>query len=382
MSTRKRTSRSRRKVVLLNNRLDFNVADSQVDPSRSKNVPNSKRMEERISASQNAVDDDEGEDGEDFVHENWEELVENDDNNNDNKNNKDNNANNNNKGFGARPVGGGGKALSSQCATSSSSTSGRTYPQDLWFLLSERIHPETVQAFGRICRGSRAVLKTFGFWAALYRRTYDECRRRKSLPEGEDFAVSLVIRPLGVKFHVIKALFHIHPPLKEMLQRQKLNSVDFDLLKGYRCSSCWLSNPSKTIHVHNLLLERPTSSGCVDKSSLFNDTSEAVMYNPFQDSVVLQIICDQFSPTIWPMGLHLVDVKYNSSRDMINMRLELGMSHSSNFYATSSGIRPDETKVIDPVSSVRVLHWWHPNFPTIIPVKIPESSRIDDAWDD
>jgi len=381
MSTRKRTSRSRRKGDLLNNRLDFNVADSQVDPSRSKNVSNSQLMEERVSASRNAMDDDEREDGEEFVHDDWEELVENDDNNNDSKNTNKNCSSNDTiscHGLGARPIG--GKAVSSRCLMWSST--GRTYPQDLWFLLAERIHPETVQAFGRICRGSRAVLKTFGFWAALYRRTYDESRRRKSLPEGRDVEASLVIRPLGVKFHVIKALFHIHPPLKEMLLRQKLNSVDFDLLKGLKCSSCWLSNPSKTIHVCNLLLERPSSSGRIDKSSLFNDTSEAVMYNPFQDSVVLQIICDQFSPTIWPMGLHLVDVKYNSSRDMINMRLELGMSHSKNFYATSSGIRPDETKVIDPVSSARVLHWWHPNFPTIVPVKIPESSRIDDAWDD
>ena len=99
-----------------------------------------------------------------------------------------------------------------------------------------------------------------------------------------------MIRPLGVKFHVIKALFHIHPPLKEMLQRQKLNSVDFDLLKGYKCSSCWLSNPSKTIHVHNLLLERPTSSG-IDFVIVVSLVIVVVVFYNILPEVLFQKLC-------------------------------------------------------------------------------------------
>lgn len=368
MSGRKHISRSRKKVNLLKSRLDFQVPQTKIDPTKSKSVPASMIMEERDI---NAEEEDGDDVDDDFVYGDWEERVDDDGDNN-------NNLCNANSGLNKTIS----KNTGCQRRTRESPTlEGRTYPTDMWFLIGKYLHPETVQTFALICRGSSAVVKTFQFWAALYQRIYDQCKRSKSLGDHEEeLKASRVVRPLGVKYHVIRALFKIYSPFQEVLDRQKLNSVDFDVLKGYKCSSFWLANPAKSIFIFNLLLERPQCSVHVDKSSLFHDTTKAVSYNPYQDTCLLQIICDQFVPVISPMGLHIADTKYNTSRDMRNMRLELGLSTTQNLYMSSKK-RIEEMRVFDPVCSVRILPWWHPNYPTTIQRKIPESSATDDSWD-
>lgn len=361
MSTKKHVSRSRKKVNLLQNRLDFHVPEKKVDSSKSKNISTTKIMEER-----ELIEGAENED-EECSYEDWEERVEDDDNNN------------------ANPSG--TKTLANRKCTAakrkkyeSASTQGRIYPPDLWFLIGKHVKPESVQTFSLICRDSCTVVRTYQFWVGLYQRTFEDCRRMNSSEcLEEELQVSCVIRPLGVKYHVIRALFKIYPPFKEMLERQKLNSIDFDFLIGYKCSKFWMLSPAKSVFMFYVQLDRPESTGPADKTSLFNDTSKAVMYNPYEDSTVLQINCDRYVSIKSPMGLHVVDIKYNTSRDMRNMRLELGLSTTQNSYASKR--QEEETKVFDPVSSVRVLPWWHPNFPTIVKSKIPEGTRIEENWE-
>merc|ERR1719378_1004602 len=72
---------------------------------------------------------------------------------------------------------------------------GRTYPQDLWFLVGNYIAPESIQTFGLLCRGSWTVLKTFQFWSTLYERTYKQCERSNpSESFGDHLQVSQVVR--------------------------------------------------------------------------------------------------------------------------------------------------------------------------------------------
>lgn len=48
--------------------------------------------------------------------------------------------------------------------------SGIDYPIDIWFLISEYIHPEDVGVFAAICKTSLAVVSTAKFWFSLYKR--------------------------------------------------------------------------------------------------------------------------------------------------------------------------------------------------------------------
>merc|ERR1712228_321964 len=198
--------------------------------------------------------------------------------------------------------------------------------------------------------------------------------------------MGLVVRPFQVKYHVVRALFTIYPPFKDALDRQKLNSVDLDQLKGYRPALCWRRfdecphEPKEGVFFHNLLLKRGQrySAVRVDKTVLFNEMSEAVSYNPVQDSIVLQIVTDYPSKDLDSiMGMQLINAKYNTSRDMRNMRLELDMS-IENFYPP----RLDSKLTIDPVKRVRILPWWHPRFPILESARInEENSIISETWD-
>ena len=146
---------------------DFHVPDANVDPLKSKSISNSLVKAEKESSSAMDVDD-EDEDREEFVHDDWEDRVDSPEHE--------------------------AKMPPKNCVhfqhhhhhhrvsqpssrTKDSLKEGRTYPQDLWFLLGKYIAPESIQTFGLLCRGSWTVLKTFQFWSALYERTYDQCTR-------------------------------------------------------------------------------------------------------------------------------------------------------------------------------------------------------------
>jgi len=373
MSSKKHVSRARRKNHLLKSRLDFHVPDVKVDPLKSKSIPHSLMKEERDFDKSM---DDENEDRDEFVHEDWEDRIETE---------SDGNA--------QTPP-----ATRTNCLLkpgvskkSLESSSGRTFPQDLWFLLGNYIHPESVQAFGCLCHGSWTVLKTFKFWAALYERTHKECKRNSPSEELEHrLKVSRVVRPLQVKRHVVKALYEIYPPFKERLDRQRHNSVDLDQICGYTFKFFWNNNDrnlsnlpatAKGVMTYNVLLNRRLRTPeSVDKSTLFNEMSEAVVYNPDEYSAVLQITTDfiDVQNVSRTMGLQLINAQYNTSRDMRFMRLELDLS--SEIFQPA---RADTKVSVDPVRSVQILHWWHPKFP-IIDNKLPdnESSHIQSAWDE
>ena len=144
-----------------------------MDPSRSKNIPTSKLKEEQ---SLSTMEEGEAEDDkEEFVHEDWEDrLIEEEElKGNDNRNNSYYNNNNN--------------SITSRLTAQS--IRGRTYPDDLWFLLGGYIHPESVQTFGQLCRASQNVLKTFKFWSSLYERTFQHCKRIQSLEQKQEEAM-------------------------------------------------------------------------------------------------------------------------------------------------------------------------------------------------
>lgn len=48
--------------------------------------------------------------------------------------------------------------------------SGIDYPIDIWFLISEFLHPEDVGTFAGICKTTLAVVSTAEFWSNLYKR--------------------------------------------------------------------------------------------------------------------------------------------------------------------------------------------------------------------
>ena len=155
---------------------DFHVPDSNVDSLKSKSISHSLLKAERDSSSAMDAEDDD-EDREEFVHDDWEDRVD-------------------SAEHDAEPCH--EHRVNSNAHTTKTSTrkndylnEGRTYPQDLWFLVGNYIAPESIQTFGLLCRGSWTVLKTFQFWSTLYERTYKQCERSNP---SESFGDHLQVR--------------------------------------------------------------------------------------------------------------------------------------------------------------------------------------------
>lgn len=329
------------------------------------------------------------EDGDEFVYDNWEER---DDDVTDVVLRSAEDQNHNEPGDECN----GGIKRTKKNSQVTTSCGERTYPIDMWFILGNFIYPESVKIFGCLCKDSYIVLRTFKFWSNLYHRTLKNSEIDKGEKLSRDLQVSKVIRPLSVRAHVIKGLYKFHPPFQNHLLKQKLDSVDPDFLIGYKCVSYWATQSGKGIsprkefwNFYFKLQEPNLTLGTNDRLSLFNEMSEAVSFNPHEGSIVVHAVSDNYIPLQSPMGLYLGNVSYNSSRDMRHMRLKLqfracagryissSLSHGRN--STSDAM---EVRILDPVCSLRILNWWHPDYPTTDNLSsLQDTTDVYEEWD-
>uniref|UniRef100_A0A0B7A6I5 Uncharacterized protein n=1 Tax=Arion vulgaris TaxID=1028688 RepID=A0A0B7A6I5_9EUPU len=124
------------------------------------------------------------------------------------------------------------KSKRSQKTTTSN---GVTYPQDLWFLVSEYIQPEDIGIFCRICHGAHAVTLTATFWRRLYDRL--NVKVTDSLPS--HFRPHSMERLHGLRARVIRSLFYLYSTLMPRVQGRGPMEDEPHCLKGHRCLLAW-----------------------------------------------------------------------------------------------------------------------------------------------
>lgn len=263
------------------------------------------------------------------------------------------------------------------------SSVGLHYPIDLWYLIGEYIKPEDVSTFAVLCKASHHVTQTYKFWMDMYKRFY-----RSGIQLPVRLQPECIERPYCLKPCVIRALFYLYPHFIEcMSSHPTRTSCDIQKLVNSVCVSMWRSQNDGKWLFYFKFSSKPFNTSCLvkkredvnwwasidgvnhDPQALLND----VNLNPDDGCKILHVKSSYFiavSPVV--MGSRLADVRISLARDMIHHKLQLTFSFS-NYVLRSNGrssVAPKdigsngEIVEFDPVDSMAIWNWWHPQYPT------------------
>ncbi|XP_044740602.1 transmembrane protein 183B [Chrysoperla carnea] len=242
---------------------------------------------------------------------------------------------------------------------------GNQYPLDIWFLISEHIQPEDVGRFAGICQSTLAVVYSAKFWFNLYKRFY------KSVPNmPERLQPECMVRLYGLRSSVIRALYYMYPPFVDKLKSPNIQNDPHDLTKRQcilmwheKFKSQWLFYfKLKKIDSVHMSSRRPT--GPREQPDLI-EMLEDVSANQDENCRVLRVTCLHYMSTPIVLGMSLASVSLTLSQGLRHQRLKL--SFCSSVVCSSGGMPVDSNNssvvVLDPVVNIRVLDWWHPQYP-------------------
>ncbi|XP_050841020.1 transmembrane protein 183A isoform X6 [Serinus canaria] len=249
---------------------------------------------------------------------------------------------------------------------------GEEYPIDIWLLLASYIRPEDIVRFSLICKKAWTVTCTAAFWTRLYRRHY-------SL----DAYLPLRLRPESMeKLHclracVIRSLFHMYEPFAARLSRNPaIPDSTPSTLKNSRCLLFWckkiVGNRQEAMWEFNFKFKKQSPRF---KSKCCKGLQPPIQYeevhtNPDQDCCLLQITTFNFIFVPIVMGMTftllwspLLQFSISVSTDMRHHRVRLVFQDTPVCNGKKPRMEQGVQVVLDPVHSVRLLDWWHPQYP-------------------
>ncbi|BFZ03913.1 hypothetical protein BsWGS_06952 [Bradybaena similaris] len=249
-----------------------------------------------------------------------------------------------------------GKSLKRQEKTTSSH--GVVYPQDLWFLVSDYIHPEDIGRFSGICRGAYSVTLTAAFWRRLYERS--GVQGKDTLPQ--HLRPHSMERLHGLRARVIRSLFYLSPTLMGRVQSRGPMEDEPHCLRGHRCLLAW-HQPATKGWQFCFKFQKPTlqSLSCqqsVHKLDVYHGYND-LLYNPESGCSVLKVTCCHFAAVAAVMGLLLNQVYVTLSSGFRHHRLRLHFDSS----ISASHNAADTVVVLDDVLSIKLMRWWHAGYP-------------------
>ncbi|KAM9813308.1 transmembrane protein 183A [Neosynchiropus ocellatus] len=246
----------------------------------------------------------------------------------------------------------------------SESSHGIEYPVDIWLVLSSYIRPEDVGRFSLICKNAWMVTCTAAFWTRLYRRHYKSDAVLPCRLQPDSIEVMRCLRA-----HVIRSLFYLYEPFAlrvaripalpdstpNFLNNSKCLLFSVQRVSGNRPEELWEFNFKFVKQGHTK--HRSAKSLCMPKKY------EDVHTNPESDCYTLQIHTLNFIFTPVVMGMTLTLFNINVSTDMRHHRVRL-LFHDSPVQAGKKKADQSGTQVVlDPVHSVKLMDWWHPEYP-------------------
>ncbi|XP_068598658.1 transmembrane protein 183A [Brachionichthys hirsutus] len=247
---------------------------------------------------------------------------------------------------------------------SSEGSDGSAYPVDIWYVISSYIRPEDVCTFALICRDAWTVTCTAAFWTRLYRRHY---RIDVHLPFHlqPDFEKMRCLRA-----RVIRSLFHLYEPFDlRVSEIPALPESTPTTLLNSKCLLFWVrkvpgTRPEALWEFNFKLLKQQwrSKNGCTKTLHLPRQYEE-VHTNPDSDCYMLQVTTLNFIFTPVVMGMTLTLFTINVSADMHHHRVRLLFQDSPLHRGKKKVDQGGLQVLLDPVQSVKVMNWWHPQYP-------------------
>ncbi|MBN3323093.1 TM183 protein, partial [Atractosteus spatula] len=258
------------------------------------------------------------------------------------------------------------KKKSKRRKESSEADVGEEYPIDIWLLLASYIRPEDICKFALICKNAWTVTCTAAFWLRLYRRYYNL-----------DIDLPARLQPYSIgkmrclRACVIRSLFHMYEPYSSRISKSpSLPESTPTTLLNSKCLLFWvqkvIGNRQEPMWEFSFkFMKQPDKykNGCGSRLKLPSQYQE-VHDNPDHDCYLLQVTTLNFIFTSVVMGMTLTLFTINVSTDMRHHRVRLVFQDSPVLRGKKPRNEQGVQVVLDPVHSVRLMDWWHPQYPT------------------
>lgn len=230
------------------------------------------------------------------------------------------------------------------------------FPIDFWYILSQYIMPEQVGIYAAICKSCHYVCSTKKFWMDLYKRCITDS---KSLPS--HLKPEAITTNVGLRARVIRSLYHMYKPFTERVVHDPItestHQVEYKICESHWWKRLSLCRRNITVWVFYFKLVPPEH---LEKTNIFK-VQDLVNHNPEKHSSLLQVTVPSLINMLNLTGLCLTSVGVSVSRDMKHHRLKLIFQN----YRPTGKYFSSQAKVIimEPVLEVKVLDWWHPEYP-------------------
>lgn len=247
----------------------------------------------------------------------------------------------------------------------SESTDGGEYPIDIWLVLAAYIRPEDVCRFALICKNAWTATCTAAFWTRLYKRHYNIDADLPDRLQPDSMAKMHCLRA-----RVICSLFHLYEPFSLRVSKNPPfpESTPTTLLNS-KCLLFWVnkvpgsrSEPMWEFNFKFVKLPTRTKNGC-DPGLPLPRQYKDVHTNPDSDCYLLRVTTLNFIFTSVVMGMTLTLFTINVSTDMRHHRVRLEFQDSPVIRGKKLRGEQGVQVVLDPVHSVRLMDWWHPQYP-------------------
>ncbi|XP_077785253.1 LOW QUALITY PROTEIN: transmembrane protein 183A [Podarcis muralis] len=257
-----------------------------------------------------------------------------------------------------------GKKKSKRHKDDSDEVIGKDYPIDIWLVLASYIRPEDTVNFSLICRKAWIVTCTAAFWTRLYRRHYN---RNASLPAR--LQPESVEKLYCLRACVIRSLYHMYRPFVSQVARNPaIPETTPSTLKNSKCLLFWSKKVGRqpSLWEFSFKFQRQNKSF---KNKCSKHLQPPIRYkdvhmNPDQDCCLLQITTLDFIYIPIVMGMTVTLFTINVSTDMRHHRVKMVFHDSPVWSGKKHRFDHGVQVVMDPVHSVRLFDWWHPQFPS------------------
>uniref|UniRef100_UPI00358EA85E transmembrane protein 183A isoform X2 n=1 Tax=Myxine glutinosa TaxID=7769 RepID=UPI00358EA85E len=245
---------------------------------------------------------------------------------------------------------------------------GMAFPLDMWLTLSAYIRPEDVNNFALICKDAWIVTCTAAFWTRMYRRYYHM---------GTTLPLRLKLESIKhsryLKAGVVCSLFHLYEPFRRRaLDASMLPDGTVASLQNAKCLLSWYTttiskNQDKMWEFNfKFKMQCLRGKGRSQRCLLTHPVQyREVNKNPEQDCCVLRLTTPSYSFMPALMGMTLAQISLSISSDMRHEHAKLLFQDAPAQPGRRVRSAPANLVVLDPVLSVRVLHWWHPQYPCL-----------------
>uniref|UniRef100_A0A9J7Y0V9 Transmembrane protein 183A n=1 Tax=Cyprinus carpio carpio TaxID=630221 RepID=A0A9J7Y0V9_CYPCA len=224
---------------------------------------------------------------------------------------------------------------------------------------------EDVCRFSLICKNAWTATCTAAFWTRLYKRHYNLDADLPDRLQPDSIAKMRCLRA-----RVIRSLFHLYEPFSLRVSKSPLlpESTPTTLLNS-KCLLFWVnkvsgsrSEPMWEFNFKFVKLPTKGKNGCSLSLQLPRQYKD-VHTNPDSDCYLLRVTTLNFIFTSVVMGMTLTLFTINVSTDMRHHRVRLEFQDSPVIRGKKLRGEQGVQVVLDPVHSMRLMDWWHPQYP-------------------